>query len=111
MTDLQEIIASYNEYIYNIPNGAQYIAEQLADGKHDDALLAVQDFSEGMIWLMELKPLLKEHNIELNFPIEQIQMFLTEINEGLSKKDWVLVADLFVYEIKPFFEEQVQIIQ
>lgn len=111
MTELEEVIASYNEYINNIPQGAQYIAEQLAAGKQDEALLSIQNFSEGMLWLMELKPLLKEHTIELKLPIERIQIFLVEINEGLSKKDWILVADLFEYEIAPFFEEEVQIIQ
>lgn len=108
MNNLHEVIASYNDYIYNVPKGVIYIAEHLAEGKHDEALVAIQHFSEGMLWLIDVKPLLEEHGMRIVLPIERVQEFLVEINEGLSKKDWVLVADLFAYEISAFFEEQVQ---
>lgn len=108
MIDLQEVVASYKNYIQNLPEGANYIAEQLAEGKHDEGLVAIQDFSEGMLWLIEVKPLLEEHGVMIALPINQIQEFLVEINGGIAKKDWVLVADLFEYEIASFFEEQAQ---
>lgn len=106
--DLHEVVASYKDYIHNVPKGANYIAEQLAEGKYDEALVAIQDFSEGMLWLIEVKPLLEEHGVMIALPINQVQEFLVEINDGIAKKDWVLVADLFEYEIASFFEEQVQ---
>lgn len=106
--DLNEVVVSYREYIENIPNGAVYIAEQLAKGKNDEALVAIQNFSEGILWLIEVKPLLEEHGVEVALPINQVQEFLVEINDGIAKQDWVLVADLFEYEIASFFEEQVQ---
>lgn len=108
MIDLQEVVASYHEYIQNIPSGANYIAELLAKGKNDEALAIIQNFSEGILWLIEVTPLLEEHGVAIQLPINEIQEFLVEINDGIAKKDWVLVADLFEYEIASFFEEQVQ---
>lgn len=75
MTDLHEVIVSYNEYINNVPNGASYIAEQLTKGNKEPALVAIQDFSEGMLWLIEVQPLLQEYGMKVELPIHQIQDF------------------------------------
>ncbi|MGN7478777.1 hypothetical protein ACTHOQ_13065 [Solibacillus silvestris] len=105
MTELQEVLVSYNAYIKNVPTGAMYIANNLREDNLNDALMAIKDFSEGVLWLSHASELMKQNGAKAELNIEQIQEFLIEVNEGLEKQDYVLVADMFEYEIAPFFEE------
>lgn len=100
-----ETVESYNVYIQRIPNGCQAIADQLRKDEISDALGNIRLFSEGVAWLIEVNTVLKKHKIENDLQSEKVTEFLIEINEGLERQDFVLVADMFEYEIKPFFEE------
>lgn len=104
MNELLEAIESYNNYLQKIPNGTIYIAECLRDDKFNEAFQTIKDFSEGVIWLIRVAERLIERNVEVSINVEQINSFLIEINEGLENQDFMLVADLFEFEIAPFFE-------
>lgn len=105
MKDLiHETIETYNEYLKKVPNGTIYIATSLREDNEKDALQAIKDFSEGVIWLAEASELLNKNGATANLTIQRVHDFLMEINEGLEKQDYLLVADLFEYEITPFFE-------
>lgn len=104
MNEINEVVQSYNEYIQNIAPGSLQIAEYL---RQDDVQAAVQlilQFSEGMSWLVQAGELLTQNDVHVNLQAEQIHEFLNEINNGLSIQDYVLVADMFEYEIAPYFE-------
>ncbi|MCS1383983.1 hypothetical protein NXZ75_17390 [Lysinibacillus sphaericus] len=105
--DIKDLIESYNDYVKKIPGGAIYIANYLREDKLNDALTAIKDFSEGVLWLSEASDLLMKNGAHAALNIGQIQEFLIEVNDGLEKQDYVLVADMFEYEIAPFFEEVV----
>ncbi|MEE3807526.1 hypothetical protein V2H29_11220 [Lysinibacillus fusiformis] len=105
--EIKELIESYNDYVKKIPDGAIFIANYLREDKLNNALIAIKDFSEGVLWLSEASDLLMKNGAHAALNIGQIQEFLIEVNEGLEKQDYVLVADMFEYEIAPFFEEVV----
>ncbi|WPK12408.1 hypothetical protein R6U77_01580 [Lysinibacillus louembei] len=102
---LSETIESYNQYVEKIPSGAFYIANCLRTDNITEALSGIKAFSEGVIWLIDVKGLLKKNQVNVELSIEKIQEFLIEINTGLEMQDYILVADMFEYEIAPFFEE------
>lgn len=104
MSEVIKMIESYNNYIGKVPNGTIYIAEQLREDNLQEALFAIKDFSEGVLWLSEASDLLKQNGAKAELNIEKIQVFLQEVNDGLEKQDYILVADMFEYEIAPFFE-------
>ncbi|UED80923.1 hypothetical protein FH508_0003235 [Lysinibacillus sp. CD3-6] len=106
--EIKELIGSYNDYVKKIPVGAIYIANYLREDNLNNALTAIKDFSEGVLWLSEASDLLVKNGAEAALNIEQIQEFLIEVNDGLEKQDYVLVADMFEYEIAPFFEAVVK---
>ena len=106
MDEIQkDIIESYNNYILNIPNGCQEIVNHIRENKMQKALGMILDFSEGVNWLVEVNRILKSQGISKLLEVEKIHDFLEEINNGLEIHDFLLVADLFEYEIKPFFEQ------
>jgi len=105
MNEVIEVINSYNEYILKVASGSIQIAEHLRKDEVPEAMQMILQFSEGMGWLVEASDLLSKNKVTVNLPVEQIHEFLNEINSGLELQDYVLVADMFEYEIAPFFEQ------
>lgn len=99
-----EVIESVNDYIEKVQIGSVRIAEMLRNDEIQEALQSILNFSEGMGWLVDASNLLKQNDIDVSLEVEQIHEFLHEINTGLEIQDYVLVADMFEYEIAPFFE-------
>lgn len=100
-----DTMASYNTYIENVPKGCQIIADLMREDKLVEAFSAISNFSEGVGWLVDVNHLLKQRNHSIKLDPQQIHDFLNEVNLGLERQDYVLVADMFEYEIKPYFEE------
>ncbi|MED4888215.1 hypothetical protein MKY88_03435 [Lysinibacillus sp. FSL R7-0073] len=102
---IQESMESYNEYIRNVIPGTVSIANKLRMDEAKEALSMISDFTEGVIWMSDINEKLKGlgYSVELN--INDIQEYLEEINEGLQNQDFILVADMFEYEISTFFEQ------
>lgn len=98
--ELEEIKEQYYSYIEKIPQGADYIVNNLREDNLEKALLTINDFAEGIMWIITMADILSIDIVDIN----KIKEYLLEINEGLELQDFILVADLFEYEIKPYFE-------
>lgn len=107
--EVLEVVNSYNQYIKNVAGGSLQIADYLRKDQVQEALQLILQFSEGMGWLVQASDLLQKNEVHVELEIEQIHEFLNEINNGLEIQDYVLVADMFEYEIAPFFEQVKQI--
>ena len=107
--DYNEMLVEYNEYVKKVPQGCVFIADSLREDRIDDALKGIHDFSEGVLWLSHISQLLQKGNMNVALNIQKIQQYLIEINEGLMKQDYVVVADMFEYEVEPFFSEMVKL--
>ncbi|MEK5184086.1 hypothetical protein [Solibacillus sp. FSL W7-1324] len=103
--EMNEVLLTYNEYITRLPKGCTIISNYLREDDIHKSMLGIQEFSEGVMWLIKANEILKEAGIHEQLNIKKIQQYLVEINDGLQRQDFVLVGDLFEYEIVPFFEE------
>ncbi|MEX3745387.1 MULTISPECIES: hypothetical protein [Lysinibacillus] len=102
---LKETIESYNDYVKKIPVGSRSIAEKLREDQITEALNSIKDFTEGVIWLIDAGNLIEKNGVTIYLDVNPIQVYLNEINDGLQIQDYNLVADLFEYEIAPFFSD------
>ena len=106
MTELVlDVIESYNQYIKQVSPGCIHIANTLRENQINEALPIILQFTEGMTWLAQAQDLLTKNGVQVELEIEKIHEYLNEINNGLSIQDYVLVADMFEYEIATYFEE------
>jgi hypothetical protein len=96
---------SFYQYIERVAVGTQTIADCLREDKISEAMQLIVQFSEGVTWLTQVIVLMREHNYHIEIDPSQMNEFLLEINDGLERQDYVIVADMFEYEIQPFFEE------
>ncbi|KGR83798.1 hypothetical protein [Lysinibacillus odysseyi] len=103
--DKLEIVNEYYKYISKIPTGLQYISDNLRTDNVPLALDEILNFSEGLSWITKVEHILIEQGVNTHLNKQQLDNFLNLINEGLEKQDFVLVADIFEYEILPYFEQ------
>ncbi len=103
--DKIEIVDEYFKYVAKIPDGLQYIADNLRIDNLPNALNEILNFSEGISWIKQMEEVLVEQGVKTNINKNQLENYLNLINEGLEKQDFVLVADIFEYELLPYFEQ------
>lgn len=101
---LKETIISYNNYLGNVEVGCLDIASNLRANHLAKSFNSIIEFSQGMEWLIKASELFNKNGVVTVIETNQINEFLNEINAGLEIQDYVLVADMFEYEIAPFFE-------
>lgn len=94
---------SYYDYIVKVSSGCQFIADKIREGNLPIAISFITDISEGLSWLLEVEKHMKDNMFEIESATVNAKEFFTEINEAMERQDYVLIADLFEYEIKPIF--------
>ena len=106
MSDLlKDTVESYNNYLLRLPIGCQEISDLLRKDHIMDAMNLITNFSEGVIWLTTANDFFLKSNLQSELNAKKIHEFLNEVNSGLEIQDYILIADMFEYEIKPFFDE------
>lgn len=99
-----EFLDTYTDYLTKLSAAAMTISEKLRADEAGEALAIIKDFSEGLSWVAEGYTVLQQYDIALNFDVDSLDSHLNEINDGLQIRDYVLVADIFEYEITPFVD-------
>ncbi|MFB5085902.1 hypothetical protein PGC35_01585 [Psychrobacillus sp. PGGUH221] len=102
---IEETQNSYYEYISQISRGSFNISNNLRLGNITLATTSIIDLVEGLSWLLQVEEAMKENNYVIKSATQVAAEHLNEINEALSRQDYVFVADLFEYEISPIFED------
>lgn len=99
-----ETMLSYNEYLNKLIDGADLISSDIKGDSRRSGLQNILAFSEGIEWLSRVNDKLSTLGYVNEMNINSIQEYLDEINQGLILEDYILVADIFQYEIKPFLQ-------
>nr|WP_321023688.1 hypothetical protein [Clostridium neonatale] len=102
--ELKEILTTVDSYLYNLKNGIKQICDLIQEGKEYEAINILPQAAEGLQWVDEaLNATETSHNGKLT--LKEINDFIEEINEALENEDYILVGDIFNYEIIPILEK------
>ncbi|MFT9819928.1 hypothetical protein [Lysinibacillus sp. NPDC056185] len=101
---INETKESYFNYVNKISRGCRLIAEDLRQGKMAIAFQNIIDLAEGLNWLISVEDKMSQLNITVNSSIKEASEFFIEINIALEQENYILVADLFEYEVQALFE-------
>ncbi|AYC28950.1 hypothetical protein [Paenisporosarcina cavernae] len=104
MTNNEELYSSLSNYLEILPSGCEKIAQMFREGNQDIAFKSINDFSDGIEWFVTITNHLNKNGYTINLEEEQLKMHLQEVNICLNNNDEVMLADLFEYELAPFFE-------
>lgn len=94
----------YYEYISKIGKGCQNIADKIREGNMEIAINSIIELSEGLTWLLAVEDYMLNNQYKIESSTIKASEFLNDINNALELQDYVLVADLLEYEIKPIFK-------
>lgn len=103
MEQIQQVKETYYEYINKVGEGCLIISDLIRKGSYQNALDSIENFAEGIEWLVTVQRILEGEGWVINSRIVEANDFLIEINGALVNQDLVTVADLFEYEIEPLF--------
>ncbi|WP_335378488.1 hypothetical protein [Bacillus sp. JJ1122] len=98
---INETLQSLKDYIPKLLNANEQITELLQTDNEIEAFNLFLPVIEGLEWVAEaLNSMQKLQQIE-GFDTSGINNILQEVNKALEIRDFVLIADLFEYEINP----------
>ena len=100
VTDIKN---TYYEYVNKVSDGCMMIAQNLRLQQYEQAFNDIVNLAEGLQWLISVEEVLKQNNFQINSRISEANEFMNEVNDALEQQDYVLLADLFEYELNPLF--------
>lgn len=99
----KELLITVDQYLYNLKNGIKNISNLIQEGREHESFNFIAHVADGLEWVDEaLNATKKYHNNEL--ALDKMNSFIEEISEALENEDYILVSDLFNYEIMPIIE-------
>lgn len=109
MDKKMEALKSAKEYLPKLIGGVDTIVELSQNGEYSKASQIVLDASDGFQWIIDLIALTKD---ELKKEVDESELVekFSEIVEALENEDYILVSDLFEYEVKPILEGYLNVI-
>lgn len=100
MKEKIEALTTASEYIERLEKGIEDISYYMEIENEVEACRIISDATEGIQWLLDVIRLTEDvHNKQLS--TEKIEENLVEIVEALENEDYILVGDLFNYELLP----------
>lgn len=104
MDDKNEVLKTAYNYISKLEDAVDKIVENLDTDRINEGLKLIGELAEGVQWLTQAIILTKD--VQKNeISIEELNIKLNEVVGALENKDYILVMDIFNYEIKEYLNE------
>ncbi|WP_249073448.1 hypothetical protein [Lysinibacillus sp. BPa_S21] len=101
---INDIKQSYFDYISKVTNGCKDIAFKIRSSNTAEAILYIEQFAEGLQWLLDVEKKFTEIGYTVKSRIHEASIYFNDINEALENKDYVMLADIFEYELPNVFD-------
>ena len=103
MNEQIEVLSTANEYMENLKSGINRLVDYIQGGEEQSGIELIPDIADGIGWIIDVVNLTRESQKE-NIDISMIDEKLSEVVEAIENEDYILVGDLFNYEILPILE-------
>ena len=98
-----ELLYNTREYIENVINAIEKMTDNFYKEENKEGCNLVARISEGLEWIIKALRLTNDI-INLNDILDEMTEKFNDIVEALENEDYILVADIFKYEIKVLLE-------
>lgn len=103
MNEKIEVLITANEYLNNLEQGIDQLVEAFEKEDYNKGCSIISLVAEGIGWITDVINLTKDIHVE-TIEINEIDKKLEEIVEAIENEDYVLIGDLFKYEISPIIK-------
>lgn len=104
MDEKIDILVTASEYIKKLNSAIITLTEYFQSGDYSKGSALTVDIAEGLKWVLDVVILTKDIQKE-NIEIDEINEKLNEIVIAFENEDYILIGDLFQYEIYPLLED------
>lgn len=105
-----DVLLTVNDYIKKLIVGIEQNIPGIRDFRMDECGDNLADIFDGLQWTYDALKLTKSvQGKEIN--VEEIDGFLEEMLEAFENEDFILMSDLFEYEILPILNKWSEIVQ
>jgi lipopolysaccharide biosynthesis regulator YciM len=106
-SEIKEVLETCFDYMNKLNAGILTAAQYFQNGNYYEALDLTVQITEGLQWVIQVINLNKElYNEESQ--IEELNEKLNEALEAFQNQDYILIGDLFEYEISPIIENYIE---
>lgn len=99
-----EALQSANDYLDKLKEGVEKLVDFINNNEINNAYEMIPAIAEGLDWIIKVITLTKESQKE-EIVTSDINDHLDSIVEALENEDYILVGDLFNYEILPILNK------
>lgn len=99
-----EVIQSIYEYIGKLVNGIGKMIDKFYEGSDKEGCEILSFASEGLEWTIKALELC-EDEVNAKVELEKLILSFGEVVNGLENDDYLLVADIFSYEVIPLLND------
>ncbi|MFR1380499.1 MAG: hypothetical protein ACLSTJ_16270 [Clostridium neonatale] len=99
-----EILKTAYEYIDKLIEGIKNIVEEIQEGNEYEAIVIIPNVAEGMEWLINSIKLTEDIQTE-PIDLDSLNQQLKELIEAFENEDYILIGDIFNYELIPILNE------
>ena len=99
-----EALESAYDYIKKLIVGVEKYLENMNDNKISESVDLLISIIEGLEWEVNALSLIKE-KVNIKLDIEESNLIFINLSNALENKDYVLITDLFEYEILPMLKK------
>lgn len=99
-----EALQTANEYMERLEDGIREVVEFFQSGDITKACEIIPDITSGIEWIIDVINLTKESQAE-KIDVDVINEKLQELIEAFENQDYILVGDLFNYELLPLLKD------
>ncbi|WP_297517630.1 hypothetical protein [uncultured Clostridium sp.] len=110
MNEKIEVLNTANEYLVNLKGGIENLVLLMNEEKEQQGCSIISEVAEGIGWILDVARLTSDIIGEAE-GIDEMDNFLSEIVEALENEDYILVSDLFNYEVLPVLENLHEVIK
>lgn len=98
-----EVLQMANEYLYKLKDGILKLVELIQQENEQKGILLIPEISDGIDWIINVVQLTRDLQ-KTDVSLENISEHLEAIIEALENEDYILVSDIFNYEIIPILD-------
>lgn len=99
-----ETLETCEEYVPRLITATKDIAYHLQSGNEAAGIGLLEPVFEGIGWVIDAVHGIQQNRYPLDIQVTEMQEVLKSLEEALEMRDYVLMADLFEYEIAPLLE-------
>lgn len=108
---IKETLDSCIEYIPKLLKAVSNIVYNMQSGNEGEGISLMPNILEGLQWVIEAVHGMQQHGYLINIDIPVMTERLRELQEALEIRDYVLIADIFEYEVSPLLENWLESIR